>query len=664
MTVELPVAGVVRGACHHDCPDTCLWEVTVEDGRAIRLVGAQDHPTTRGGLCPKVNRYLDRVHHPDRLTRPLRRAGPKGSGAFTEIGWDEAIALVADRLTTVPGESVLQFSFDGTQGLVQKGVLADRFMTRLGASDVRRHLCGVTSFLGAADVLGTPFGIDPEDLVHARTILLWGTNTRHTNRHLWPTIDAARTAGAHVVVVDPLRTETAAAADEHVQLRPGSDEALVLSMVHVMDRDGLLDEDWLAARTTGWPELRTRARELSPTDAEAVTGVPAAQVEALARRFATVRPAAVRTLVGMEHREHGREAVRAVTMLPCLVDAWRDRGGGLARSTQVWFETALGLTDPPGSEHRRRFNMARLGQVLTDDDSIRALVVHNSNPAVVVPDTTRVLAGLARDDLFTVVLEQLMTDTAAMADVVLPVTTQVEHLDLAIAWGHRHLALNLPAVAPPGECLPNSEVFRRLATACGFDEPELHESDEDVVRRLLDHDHPWLEGVTFERLVEESWVPLPVPGGLRPHGDTTFRLWPMEVRSGRETADGELAERFPLLLQSRKQVNKFLNAHYGGQEEHLPKGGEPWLAMHPVDAEARGIAEGDEVAVHNDRGRVVVRVRFDDTLQPGLTTYPFGFWRRPGRGGDGVNLLCNPTVPDGDHGSAAFHDTLVEVTPV
>lgn len=661
--MNLPQHGVIRGACHHDCPDTCLWEVTVEGGRATRLVGAADHPTTAGALCPKVNRFLDRVHHEDRLTVPLRRVGPKGEGRFEAITWDEAIDLVAGRLTALPGDAVLQYSFDGTQGLVQKGIAADRFFAAVGAADIRRHLCGTTAGMGAADVLGDPFGIDPEELVHARTILLWGTNTLHTNRHLWPTITAARNAGAHVVVIDPIRTPTAAAADEHLQLRPGTDVALVLGMVHVMDRDGLLDPAWLAEHTSGWPELRFSAQAMAPADAARITGLDATRIEAVATRFATVGPSAVRTLIGMEHRQRGREIMRAVTMLPCVTGAWRERGGGLARSTQIWFETALKLQDPPGGERRRRINMARVGAVLTEDDGIRALVVHNSNPAVTLPDTHRVMDGLAREDLFTVVIEQFLPDTARYADVVLPTTTQIEHLDLALAWGHRHLALNLPAVAPPGECLPNSEIFRRLAIACRIDDAELQRSDEQVVRDLLGTDHPWLDGITYERLARDGWATLTVPADVRPHLDpaapTTFRLGALDVSLGDEQVGGDT--RFPLQLQSRKQVVKFLNSHYGGFPAHLPKGGEPVLAMHPGDMAVRGLVDGAAVRVWNDRGEVQVLAVEDTDLQPGLVTYPFGFWHRRGAGGRGVNLLTNPTVADDDLGTAFFHDTLVEV---
>ena len=671
----MTAARIVHGSCHHDCPDTCVWDVTVVDGRAVRLRGNEDHPTTRGELCPKVNRFLDRVHHPDRLTSPLRRVGPKGSGEYEPISWDAAVAEITDRFATLadsPGpRSILQFSFDGTQGVIQKGIMADRFFAAIGASDIRRHLCGVTAWLGAADVSGQPFGIDPEDLVHSRHIILWGTNTLLTNRHLWPVLDEARAAGATLTVIDPIRTPTAARADEFLQIRPGTDVALVLAMIHVLDRDGLLDHTWIRHRTSGWKELKASAAAMPPADAASITGIPAERIDALARAYARSRPSAIRVLVGPEHHEHGRDIMRAIALLPAVTGAWRDIGGGLARSTQLYFETALNQPpdpDPP----RRRFNMARLGEVLGDrtlDPPIMALLIHNSNPAVVCPDQNAVMAGLAREDLFTVVIEQFMTDTARHADIILPSTTQIEHLDLGIAWGHLHLSLNQPAITPIGDCLPNTEIFRRLAAAMGLDDPGLRESDETLVRRLLDSDHPWLDGITYEHLVAKTWCRLGVEPGHRPNvdaptdtADGRLHLGRLAYRPGRETTSGE--SRHPLTLLSRKQHLRFLNANYAGFEAHLPAEGEPLVELHPSDAAARGISTGDRVEVFNDRGSLTLAAALSGDLQPGVVSIPFGWWHRHAPEQRGVNVLTNPTVPADDLGSAAFHDTLVEVRPL
>lgn len=678
--VRQNASSIVRGACHHDCPDTCAWEVTVEGGRAVQLRGVADHPFTAGELCPKVNRYLDRVYHPDRILRPLRRVpgSRKGEACFETITWEEAIAEIAERLTSAISrhgpETVLPYSFAGTQGLVQMGVMSQRFFDAMGATRVHRHLCGVTAWLGAADVHGVPLGMDPEDLRHSRTILLWGTNTLVTNRHLWPTIEAARADGAVVVVVDPVRTTTAERADRHVQLRPGSDVALVLGMLHVIDRDGLVDRAFLDDHTTGSDELLADARRVDLDATATITGVDVATIEWLATTFASRRPAAVRVLVGLEHRQHGQEAHRALAMLPAVTGAWRERGGGLCRSTQQYFDSVL--VDPvPRRVHGqppRVVNMAALGEVLTDPDldpPITAMIVHNCNPATITPDQNRVLAGLARDDLFTVVMEQAMTDTARYADLVLPATTQVEHLDLMNAWGHMYLSLNRPAIAPVGEALPNTEVFRRLAVALDLEGPGLADDDETIVRQLLDSDHPWLDGIDLESLDIDGWVRLKVPEGFSPpmDGATTtpdgrLALGHLEYLPGDETPDGDagLAARYPLGLLTRKQHVRFLNSHYGGFADHLPAAGEPFLDIHPDDAGLRGIIDGATVRIFNDRGSVEMRAAVVDRVQPGLVTMPFGWWANATSGGSGANALTNPSLGR-KVGSASFHDTLVQV---
>ena len=666
----------VLGACHHDCPDTCAWEVTVVDGVATRLRGSADHPFTQGTLCPKVNRFLDRVHHPDRLLHPLRRTGRKGDGEFEQITWEIAIAEISGRMRALiddgRAESILQFSFAGTQGLVQMGVGIDRFFEAVGASDIRRELCGATAWQGAAKVLGRPLGIDPENLRHSRTIVLWGTNTRITNRHLWPFIDEARSHGATVVVIDPVRTDTARQADVFLQVRPGSDVALVLGLVHVIARDGLTDPTWIAERTHGWDELRASAATWSPERTAEVTGVAPEQVEWLAHRMAEHRPTAVRSLVGPEHREHGEQIMRAIAMLPAVLGLWTDIGGGLARSTQSWQYDALGMRGP--LPKRRTVNMAALGDLLLEPAEyglpVDLLFVHNSNPATILPDQNRVVAGLERDDLFTVVVEQFMTDTARYADIVLPATTQIEHLDLANSWGHLYLALNQPAIEPLGEAFPNTEIARRLATSLGLDDPELHRTDEELVRGILASGHPWVEGITYERLARDGWARLAIPHDARPHVDplpglepNRMRLGTLEHSVGAETPEGNvaLATRFPLALISRKQHPKFLNANYGGFPSHYPGAGGPTLQIHPHDANARGIADGDLIRVWNDRGALTLPAQLTDDLQPGLVAMPFGWWNRSSPEGRAVNALTNSTVSASGFGSAYFHDTLVEV---
>lgn len=675
---------LVIGSCHHDCPDTCLWEVTVKDGVAIKLRGSKDHPTTRGQLCPKVNRLLHRVYNDERILTPLRRT----VDGFLPISWDEALAEIADQVrhnvARSGAESILQFSFDGTQGVIQKGIVADRFFDVLGASDVERDLCGVTAWHGAAAVSGEPFGVDPEDLVHSKNIILWGTNTYLTNRHLWPVIEEARGNGATVTVIDPIRTSTAERADTFIQIKPGTDVALVLAMIHVLDRDGLLDQEWLNSRTNGWSGLRTDAAMMTPADASVITGISSGQIVDLAQSYVANTPSAIRVLVGPEHRRYGEDIMRAIALLPAITGAWREVGGGLVRSTQIYFEHALNY--PDRSQFKRRsFSMSQLGAVLNNpglDPAIGMLLVHNSNPAVVCPDQNAVIAGLERDDLFTVVIEQFMTDTAQHADIVLPCTTQIEHMDLGIAWGHLNLALNQPAIEPIGEALPNTEIFRRLAARLDMVDPLLTQTDEELVRGLLDSDHPWLEGISFDSLDKQGWQRLAIEPGTRPFvdssvpapvaassvssepavrtGSTTGRIHRFELGSLRyQWPKSDSA--FPLGLLSRKQHLKFLNSNYAGFDAHLPTPPEPLLSMHVADAVERGLSEGDQVRVFNERGELNLRVQFSADTQPGLVTIPFGWWNRHTSNSRGVNALTASDPQRAGRGSASFHDTRVEV---
>ena len=656
------------GACHHDCPDTCAWEVTVVDGLATGLRGQAGHPVTRGSLCPKVNRYLERVYHPDRVLTPLRRVGPKGSGQFESISWSDAIEIVAGQIRTrCEGghpETILQYSFAGTQGLVQMGTTIDRLFDVIGAHDIRRELCGVTAFRGAASVMGTPYSIDPESMRHARTIVLWGTDTRVTNRHLWPAIEAARHAGAMIVAIDPVRTETARAADLHLQVRPGSDVALVLGLLHVLDRDGLVDEPWIEQQTKGWEQLRASAQEWAPERAAAASGLSATAITELAHRLATQTPTAVRTLIGPEHREGGQEILRAITMLAAVLGGWREVGGGLVRSTAAWPAAALAATP---RIRRPQVNMARLGEVLING-GIDMLVVHNCNPAVVVPDQNRVIEGLERDDLFTVVIEQFITDTAAYADVVLPSTTQIEQLDLVPSWGHLYLALNRPAIEPLGEALSNSEIARRIGRALELEDELLYRSDEQVIRDALASGHPLLDGISYESLEQSGWQRLHVSPQARLYSDPIDGVAVSTLRLGALDA-GEPAVRptgaaYPLNLISRKQNRAFLNAHYGGFDRHFPPAGEPMVQIHGDDASSRGISTGDRVRIFNERGELTMTAQISDQLQAGLVAIPFGWWHRSTPEGRAVNALTNAAVRDDDRGSAYFHDTFVEIESV
>lgn len=682
---------IVQGACPHDCPDTCAWRVTVRGRRAVALHGDPDHPITRGGLCAKVNHFIERAASSDRILYPRRRSGPKGAGRFERISWDVALDEIASRFREIIGrdgaEAVLPYSYLGTQGLLQCHAMSQRFFNRLGATRLLRSICGGASLAGVAATNGTSLGIMPEDIVLSRHIILWGTNTIVTNLHLWPFIQEARRAGARLVVIDPARTRTAAQADWHVRPRPGTDVALALGMMHVIVREGLHDADFVAQHTIGFDKLTVRLADYPPERVERITGVAAADLEALARAYATTRPSLIRTLIGMDHHAQGGATYRAIACLPAITGAWRDSGGGLMHLTGGLRALALNTkaVEMPELEDKRTrsVNMVQLGRVLTDplvSPPVHALVVYNSNPATIAPNQNLVLQGLRRDDLFTVVIEQFMTDTARHADYLLPATTQLEHLDLMWSWGHAYLTLNLPAVEPPGEALPNTEIFRRLAAAMGFDEPYFRESDEEMARKALTSTHPYARGFSFETLRETGWARLDIPAGFRPFAEGGFptpsgrcELWSESLaRSGadglpgyappRESRDGDPARlaRYPLTLVTAKSAVHFLNSSYANLPRQLRAEKEPLADLHTIDAAARGVTDGDAVRIFNDRGTVQMRARVGDAVVPGMVGIPSGWWASHSPGGSSANALTADGVTDLG-GGGDFHDTLVEV---
>ena len=686
------IATWIPGACPHDCPDRCSWQVKVEDGAAVELVGDKLQPFTRGVLCAKVDHYLDRVYSPDRVFHPLRRVGAKGDGRFEPVGWDEAITDVAARLRRLidrhGATTVLPYSYMGTQGIVQTSSLDRRFFARLGATRLERSICASTAGRGIVATLGATTGMLPEDIAHSRFIILWGTNTVVTNLHLWPFIRQARAAGATVVAIDPLKTRTTAQADWHLRPLPGTDAALALGMMHVIVKEDRHDRDYVQRHTLGFDRLCDRLDDYPPERVAAITGLPAEDIVRLARAYAETQPSAIRVLVGMEHHAHGAMAFRTIACLPALVGAWRHRGGGIVDFTAKPHYQALNVA---GAEKReledrsiRSVNMVQLGAALTSEDMappIHALIVYNSNPAVIAPNLNRVRAGLAREDLFTVVHEQFLTDTARYADYVFPATTQVEHLDLLWSWGHTYVTLNRPAIAPLGEAVPNTEFFRRLAAALGLHEPDLYESDESIVRAALDSDHPYLSGVTFDRLWENGWAPLNLPADWRPFADGGFPtpsgkcefvaehlealgLDPLPTfEPARESPAGDtvLAARYPLILMTPKTPLHFLNSSYANLPRHLRAEPEPRLDVHPDDAEARGIADGDPVRVFNNRGAIRLRARVADRVRPGVVAVPFGWWRDHAPSGALANTLTADGLSDLG-GGGDWHDTLVQVS--
>ncbi len=686
---------VVRGACPHDCPDTCATLVTVdtETGRATRIQGDPDHPITSGFLCAKVNRYLERTYHPDRLTVPLKRTGPKGSGQFAPVSWETALREIGERLLAVKaefgGEAILPYSYAGTMGMLQGSSTDRRFFHLLGASKLARTICAEAGRVGMAMTVGANVGTDPEGVPQADLVILWGTNTLTANPHLWPLITEARRAGARLLCIDPIRTRTAEQCDEWLPIRPGTDAALALAIMHVLFAEDLIDHDYVARYTTGVDALRARAAEWTPERAAAVTGLDAARIRDLARAYGRATAAFVRVNYGLQRHAGGGMAVRTIACLPALTGHWRRPGGGVQLSTSGAFGfDRHALERPDLSPAVRTINMALLGEALTRDDAgiggppVKAMVVYNANPAAIAPQRGEVMRGMAREDLFTVVLEHFMTDTADWADYVLPATTQLEHWDLHLAYGHYNVSLNTPAIAPMGEALPNTEIFRRLAAAMGLDHPALRDDDITLIRQALAANNPRLDGITFEALRERGWMRLTVPRPFLPYAEGGFPtpsgtcefvsprlaelgldpvptyIAPYELP---ETAP-ELAAKYPLQLIS-SPAHQFLNTTFVNVGSLRRAAREPECIVHPVDAATRGIEEGAMVEIANDRGAFRARARVSDGIRPGVVWAPSIWWTKLAGDGRNANDTTSQRLTDLGEGPV-FYDNLVEVAAV
>ena len=677
----------VHGACPHDCPDTCAWQVTVDDdGRATAVHGTQDHPFTQGALCAKLKRYPERVYSPQRILHPLRRSGAKGSGSFTRISWDDALGEIVTRLKGNIAQHgplcAMPCNFAGTIGMLQR-YAGDPFFARLGATEVDRQICGNVAYDAVASSIGSGTALLPEDLVHSRLILIWGTNTVATNVHLWSgAIRAARHRGAKIVVIDPVRTPTAAHADWHVQLAPATDAALALGMMHVIIRDELHDADYIANYTVGFEQLCERVKDYSPAKVAEITGLAVSDIEKLARDYATTRPAALRLMVGMERYSNGSLGFRAVSCLPALTGAWRELGGGVSHFTGDLFYTALDysavLAPVSLAKAPRTVHLSQLGQVLTRNDMappITWLMVYNLNPVVTLPNQNLIIEGLMREDLFTVVHEQFMTDTARYADIVLPATTQFEHWELMGSWGQTYLALNPPAIAPRGEAVANSELFRRLSRGMGFEDAYLHTSDEDRIRQLLSSGHRYLEGISFESLLARGWAPLTLPTDWRPRAEGGFTTASGKCEFYSQTlaaagydplpnyvplADAPAARSaLPLRLISAK-TSHFLNSGYvnlphAGTRKHRPE-----IQINPGDAATRAIVGGDRVRMFNELGEVEAIARVSDDTAAGVVYMAFNWWPSVTLNGSSANALTPDGLSDRAFGSNAF-DARVEV---
>jgi anaerobic selenocysteine-containing dehydrogenase len=670
---------VVHVACPHDCPDTCGMLVTVEEGVAKKIQGDPTMPFTEGTLCTKVAHYLERTYSPDRLMYPQMRVGRKGEGRFKRISWDEALDEIAARLKAVAAEnpeSILPCSYAGTMGMVQYSSMDRRFFHRLGASLLDRTLCSSAGKYGMKATLGGSVGMDPERFDEAKLIILWGANPIVSNLHLWSRVQEAKRRGAKVVAIDPYRSLSAEKCTQHVALLPGTDGALALAMMHVLISEDLLDHDYIQRYTLGFEELKKKVlQNYSPQWAAGVCGLQTEEIVQLARDYGRIRPAAIRLNYGMQRHAGGGIAARTIACLPALVGAWRELAGGIVLTTADFYKfdhAALERPDLLGGRRPRTINHAALGEALVaGKPPVKAIVVYNNNPVAVCPDSNKVQKGFAREDLFTVVMDHFQTDTADYADILLPATTQLEHHDVHKSYGHLYVLANNPAIAPVGESLPNSEVFRRLAARMGFDEPCFKDSDEDVCRTALGKDFDW------QKLKQDGWQRLAVPQDFAPFAQGGFPTpsGKCELHSEwlekqgidplpffnppAEVKDEKLAERYPLAFIS-PPARHFLNSTFANIARFREFEKEPHLDMHPVDAQRRGIAEGDKVRVFNDRGSYELRARVNGKPRPGVVVAPSVWWKKHSPDGRNANDVTSQRAADLGNG-ATFYDCRVQV---
>ena len=677
---SLPSAPLqVRGACPHDCPDTCALLTTVENSVATRVQGNPDHPHTDGVLCTKVSRYTERSYHPERILTPLKRTGPKGSGQFAPVSWNEALAEITQRLGAIAArnpEAILPYSYAGTMGMVQGEGMDRRFFHRLGASQLDRTICASAGAEALVQTLGGKVGMKVEFFAQAKLILIWGSNSIGSNLHFWRYVQQAKRNGARLVCIDPRKTETADKCHEHIALRPGTDAALALALMHELIKNDWLDHDYITRHTLGWEQLRERALQWPPERAAEVCGVPAEQIRQLAKDYGTTQPAAIRLNYGMQRVRGGGNAVRAVACLPALTGAWRHRAGGMLLSSSGQFpaqRAALQRPDLMPARTPRTLNMVQIGDDLMREASpafgprVEALVVYNSNPVAVAPDSGKVVQGFAREDLFTVVLEHFQTDTADYADFILPATTQLEHWDVHLAYGHTDVLLNRPAIAPLGQARSNAQIFRDLAARMGFTEPCFADSDEALCRQAFG------DAVDFALLETQGFATLALPDAPFAEGGFATPSGKCEFFSARLAAQGldglpdhlpnhELqgsSAHYPLAMISPPARN-FLNSTFVNVQSLRDIEGRPVLEIHPDDALARGIGDGAVVRVFNDRGSYRCHAAVSLRARPGVVNGLGIWWRKLGLDGTNVNQLTSQALTDMGR-APTFYDCLVEV---
>ncbi|MFC3109174.1 molybdopterin-dependent oxidoreductase [Undibacterium arcticum] len=683
----------VRAVCPHDCPDTCALLVTVEDGVATAVRGDPEHPTTAGVLCTKVSRYTERTYHQDRLLYPMKRVGKKGEGKFARISWDEALDTIAARLTSAAAhdpQSVLPYSYAGTMGLVQGESMAARFFNKFGASLLDRTICAAAGGVGYKYTLGARIGTDIEQFQNSKLILIWGGNPIASNLHFWMRAQEAKRRGATLIAIDPYRSLTAEKCHQHIALLPGTDAALALGMMHVLIAEDLLDHDYIARHTLGFEQLKQRVSEWTPERTATTCGLAVEQVLQLARLYGESaqrgEPVAIRLNYGMQRVRGGGMAVRNIACLPALIGAWRHAAGGIQLSLSDSFpknHAALQRPDLLPTATPRTINMSTIGDDLLRDASpefgpkIDTVIVYNSNPVAVAPESPKVAQGFAREDLFTVVLEHFQTDTADYADIVLPATTQLEHVDIHSTYGHLYMMANNAAIAPLGEAKPNTEIFRLLAARMGYDEACFKESDDQIAAQAFDRRDQKAVHFDWDSLKQKGWQKLNLPDAPFADGGFPTPSGKCEFYCARMQDDGldplptyiapyesvasnpALAKQYPLAMISPPARN-FLNSSFVNVQSLRDTEGEPHLDMHPQDAAARGISAGDRARIYNRRGAFSAKVRVTDKARPGLVVGLSVWWKKLATDGKNANEVTGQRLTDMG-GGPTFYDVLVQV---
>jgi anaerobic selenocysteine-containing dehydrogenase len=691
MSVHSAETKTVRGACPQDCPDTCAFIYYVEEGKLVEVTGDPAHPMTRGGLCVKLKDFAEHHYNPDRILYPMKRVGPKGSGKYERISWDEALSTIKSKWTEIidqyGSQAIMPHAYLGNQGTANGLTAGDAFFNRLGSTVAEKTYCESGSSTAWVMTVGPTGGLDVESLAYAKYIIVWGMNMVSTNLHAWPFVLEARSKGAKIVVIDPFKSRTAKLADWHIAIKPGTDAALALGMMNVIIQEGLVDYDYVEKYTLGYEELKARAAEFPVERVSEITGIPVADIVKLAREYATTPPAAIREGVAVERCPGGGDAVRAITCLPALIGAWRQVGGGAVEMPIYEFPMSVAHVSRPDwiKPGTRVLNELDLGAALTGkmklDPPIKSVFVYNSNPVSQAPDAGELVRGLQREDLFTVCSELFITDTAKYADILLPSTMQAEQYDIMVTWGHLYIMLNQPAIPAPGECVANIDLFRKLAKTMGFNDEYWDLTDDEWLTLSYDWSSPALEGITLEVLKKDGWKRLNVgmPDVRAPHANGNFKtpsgkcefkssmaeggnmvldVWRSgytEMQIGgyvdpvpnyippHEAVDSEpkKAAQFPLNLISPKP-HAFLNTQYGNEGPQMKRQGEQRIMINPSDAASRSIANGAYVRVFNKRGTFEAKADLTDDVGAGLIVTNVGHWPGLNRTGTAVNSTTAP----------------------